>query len=233
MNAPSLVFDVPPYRLSGVVYEALLNHRDAASELAQAAHLPPYKHPPVAPVLGVKPRNCLVGPGASVLLACHAPELEIGASLGIVISRAASRLNAQTALEWVAGYTIVNAISVPHESHYRPAIRFRARDGFCPIGPVVVPREAVPRPDELGVTVRVDGRVVQHTSTSRRIRGVAKLLEDITEFMTLSAGDVALLGASAGSPRVNKPCCVQIDFDSLGSLQTRFTAADDSHGASQ
>lgn len=228
MKLQSLIFDVPPYRLSGVIYEALMNHKDAITELGEAAHQPPYKHPPVAPVLGIKPRNCLVGPDASVLLPEDAPEVEIGASLGIVISRAASRLRAHTALEWVAGYTIVNDISVPNESHYRPSVRFRARDGFCALGPTVIPREAVPSPDELSVTVRVDGRVVQHTSTSHRVRGVAKLLEDVTEFMTLSAGDVVLLGASTGAPRVNKPCSVRIDFESLGSLQTHFATASDS-----
>lgn len=233
MNKSTLVFDVPPYRLSGVVYGALLNHRDTIAELADAAHRPPYKQPPIAPVLQIKPRNCLVGSNATVLLPADAPEIELGASLGIVISRAANRLKAQSALECVAGYTIVNDISVPQDSHYRPSVRYRARDGFCAVGPTVVPREAVPRPDELTVTVRVDGRVVQHTSTNSRVRSVAQLLQDVTEFMTLSAGDIILLGASAGSPRVNKPCCVRIDFDSLGSLQTQFVAPRESLGASR
>ena len=59
-----LTFDVAPYRLSGTVYGVLLNHRDALAALGDAASQPPYKATPKAPVLYLKPRNTLVGPGA-------------------------------------------------------------------------------------------------------------------------------------------------------------------------
>jgi len=219
-----LEFDVAPYRLSGVVYGTLLNHEPAIAALDAAAHLPPYKAPARAPVLYVKPRNTLAAHGDAVTVPADAPELEVGASLGIVIGRTACRVSEAQALDHVAGYTLVNDISVPHESFYRPSIRFKARDGFCPIGPVVVPRAQLPNPDALVVRVHVDGALVHATNTAERRRPVARLLADVTEFMTLSPGDVLLLGVSAGAPRVRAGQQVRIEIEGLGQLDNHFIA---------
>lgn len=218
-----LEFDVAPYRLSGVVYGTLLNHEPALQALGAAVHQPPYKASPQAPVLYVKPRNTLVGDGAVVAVPADAPELEIGASLGIVIGRTACRVSPQQALAHVAGYTLVNDISVPHEVFYRPSIRFKARDGFCAIGPQVVPRDAVCDPDALAVEVFVDGVCQQATDTGQRRRSVAQLLAEVTDFMTLQAGDVLLLGASAGAPRVRAGQTSRIVIDGVGQLTTHFS----------
>ncbi|MBT9510963.1 MAG: fumarylacetoacetate hydrolase family protein [Acidovorax sp.] len=217
-----LEFDVAPYRLSGVVYGTLLNHGPAIAALGAAAEQPPYKAPAQAPVLYIKPRNTLVGHGDAVVVPADAPELEIGASLGIVIGRTACRVAPEQALAHVAGYTIVNDISVPHDLFYRPSIRFKARDGFCPIGPAVVPCGAVGNPDALEVRVWVDDALVHATTTGERRRTVARLLADVTEFMTLSPGDVLLLGVSAGAPRVRAGQQVRIEIEGLGQLANRF-----------
>ena len=108
--------DVPPYRLSGTVYGTLLNHRCALAALGDAVNQPPYNGAPQAPVLYVKPRNTLRSSGAAVTVPADAPELEIGACLGLVIGRAACRLSERAALDSVAGFLIVNDISVPHAS---------------------------------------------------------------------------------------------------------------------
>ena len=217
-----LEFDVAPYRLSGVVYGTLLNHQPAIDALAAVAHQPPYKAPAQAPVLYIKPRNTLAAHGDAVRVPADAPELEVGASLGIVIGRTACRVSEAQALDHVAGYTIVGDISVPHDSFYRPSIRFKARDGFCPIGPAVVPRHAVPEPDALAVQVYVDGRLVHATTTGDRRRPVARLLADVTAFMTLAPGDILLLGVSAGAPRVRAGQELCIAIDGLGQLHNRF-----------
>lgn len=224
-HAPcGLAFDVPPYRLSGVVYGALLNHLPAIAALGEAAHQPPYKAPAAAPVLYVKPRNTLAGNGDAIEVPHDAPELEIGACLGIVIGRAACRVAEGEALDHVAGYTIVGDVSVPHAVFYRPSIRFKARDGFCPMGPRVVPRSEVPNPDALAVRVEVDGALAQATTTGERRRPVARLLAEVSAFMTLSPGDVLLLGASAGAPRVRAGQRTRISIAGLGDLHNHFIA---------
>lgn len=217
-----LEFDVAPYRLSGVVYGTLLNHEPAIAALDAAAHQPPYKAPAKAPVLYVKPRNTLIGHGDAVTVPSDAPELEIGAALGIVIGRTACRVTAEQALGHVAGYTIVNDISVPHEVFYRPSIRFKARDGFCPVGPAVVPASEIAQPDALMVRVYVDGVLKHSTTTGERRRTVARLVADVSEFMTLSPGDVLMLGVSAGAPRVRAGQQVRIEIEGVGQLDNRF-----------
>lgn len=212
--------EVAPYRLSGRVYGALMNHRSALQALGEAAGAAPYKAPPVAPVLFIKPRNTLSGP---VVVPPEFGELEIGACLGVVIGRTACALSARSALDFVAGYLIVNDVSVPHRLYYRPSIRFKARDGFCPMGPAVVPRAAVPNPDALQVRVFVDGELRQSASTSELVRPVARLLADVTDFMTLSPGDVLAVGAAAPAPRAHAGQKVAIEIDGVGRLETSFT----------
>jgi len=222
-------FDLPfpfaPYRLSGTVYGVLMNHRAALAALGDAVSQPPYKAAPKAPVLYVKPRNTLVAPGAPIRLDDAAGELEVGAALGIVVGRTASHVAEADAADFIAGYTIVADCSLPHDSFYRPAIRFKARDASCAIGPAVVARADVAHPDALGVRVLVDGRPVHSASTGGTVRGVARLLSDISEFMTLAPGDVLLAGVAPGSPRVRAGASLAIEIDGLGRLETRVVAA--------
>jgi 5-oxopent-3-ene-1,2,5-tricarboxylate decarboxylase/2-hydroxyhepta-2,4-diene-1,7-dioate isomerase len=218
----SIPCDVPPFQLSGAVYGALLNHRSVLAVLGEAAKLPPYGAPPVAPVLYIKPRNTLALPGEIVRIPAGTPELEVGASLGMVIGRTACRLSASSALDYVAGYLIVADVSVPHASFHRPSIRFRARDGFCPLGPAVAARAAVANPDALGIRAFLDGTSVHTASTADLIRPAARLLADVTEFMTLRPGDVLALGAAAPAPRVRSGQILTIEIDGVGSLSIPF-----------
>jgi 5-oxopent-3-ene-1,2,5-tricarboxylate decarboxylase/2-hydroxyhepta-2,4-diene-1,7-dioate isomerase len=214
--------DVPPYRLSGVVYGTLLNHRTAWQSLGDAVNQPPYNAAPKAPVLYVKPQNTLAAGGDPVLVPPGVMELEIGACLGLVIGRAACRLEELSALDYLAGYLIVNDVSVPHQPYYRPSIRSRARDGFCPMGPRVIPGAAVPDPDNLNIRVFIDGELKQQATTSQLVRPVRKLLADVTEFMTLSPGDVLAVGAAAPAPRVRADQRARIEIDGLGHLENAF-----------
>jgi 5-oxopent-3-ene-1,2,5-tricarboxylate decarboxylase/2-hydroxyhepta-2,4-diene-1,7-dioate isomerase len=214
-----MIMEVPPYRLSGTVYGALLNHRTALDALGEAVHQAPYKGAPQAPVLYIKPRNTLAADGEPVVMPPGVAELEIGASLGLVIGRPSCRLSQRVALEHVAGYLIVNDVSVPHLPYYRPSIPFKARDGFCPLGPRVVPRAAIADPDALTVRIYVDGELRQTATTSQLLRPVAKLLADVTEFMTLSPGDVLAVGVAAPAPRLSAGQRARIEIDGIGRLE--------------
>lgn len=215
---------VPLRHGRGTVFGALLNGPGALAALGAAAHEAPYKAPPRAPVLYIKPRNTIVGDRQAVEVPADAAELEIGATLAVVIGRTATKVGADEALAYVAGYTVANDLCVPHASLYRPALRFRCRDGFCPIGPVVVPRAAVRDPDALAIEVAIDGRIVQRSSTAGSLRPLATLIADVSEFMTLHAGDVLLLGVAAGAPRAHAGQTVSIAIDGVGRLETRLVA---------
>ena len=219
-----VTMDVPPYRLSGTVYGALLNHRTALQTLGDAIHQAPYNRAPQAPVLYLKPRNTLAADGAPVVVPPGVAELEIGASLGVVIGRPACRLSADRALEFVAGYLIVNDVSVPHLPYYRPSIPFKARDGFCPLGPRVVARAALTNPDALTIRVFIDGELKQTAVTAELVRPVAKLLADVTDFMTLLPGDVLAVGVASPAPRIRAGQRARIEIDGLGRLENPFMA---------
>jgi 5-oxopent-3-ene-1,2,5-tricarboxylate decarboxylase/2-hydroxyhepta-2,4-diene-1,7-dioate isomerase len=220
---PSFAF--APYRLSGTVYGVLLNHAPALAALGAKANEAPYKVPPKAPVLYLKPRNTLAGPGSACQVPPDAPALQVGANLGIVIGRTACRVAERDALSVVAGYVIVDDLSVPHDNFYRPSVRHKARDGSCVVGPAVVPCDRVRSPDSLGVRVFVDGRLVHSTDTSERVRSAARLLADVTDFMTLAPGDIVMLGTSVGAPMARARQCIAIEIEDLGRLEHALVAA--------
>ena len=175
-------------------------------------------------MLYLKPRNTLAASGALVTVPREFGELEIGASLGLVIGRTACRVSEAQALAHLAGYVVVADLSVPHSSFYRPSIRFKARDGSCLIGPQLLPCDAVGAPDALGLQVTVDGRALQQTSTGGMQRSAARLLADVTEFMTLRPGDVLMLGVPAGAPRACAGQRFAISIAGLGDLEGSLVA---------
>ena len=220
----SVSFDVAPFRLSGTVYGTLLNHRDALAALGDAVDAAPYKAAPKSVVLYLKPRNTLAGPGDAVVVPDDAPALEVGPSVGLVIGRTACRVPEARALDVVAGCVIVADISVPHASFYRPQVRFKARDGFCPIGPRVVGLAELGDLQRLSVRVHVDGRLAHQSSTAGWIRSPARLLAEVTDFMTLVPGDVLTMGVPHGAPQVRAGQRTAIEIDGLGRLENRFVA---------
>jgi 5-oxopent-3-ene-1,2,5-tricarboxylate decarboxylase/2-hydroxyhepta-2,4-diene-1,7-dioate isomerase len=222
---PGRSFGFAPWRLSGVVYGTLLNHPAALAALGDAVHAPPYRAPPRAPVLYVKPRNTLAGPGDAVPLDADVPAFEVGAALGIVVGRSACRVREPDALAHVAGYTLVADLSVPHEGLYRPGVRHRARDGSCLVGPAVLPREAIGNADALELRVAVDGEARQVVRNAEMQRGVARLLADVTAFMTLHPGDLLLLGTAAGAPQALAGQRFSVEADGFERLEGSLVAA--------
>ncbi len=224
-NRLHLTFEFAPWRLSGVVYGNLLNDPAALAALGSAVDAPPYKAPPKAPILYVKPRNTLAISGSAVVVPADAQALEIGAALGIVIGRTACRVSADDAIDHVGGWCLVADLSVPHDSFYRPGVRFKALDGSCLIGPEVVPRSALPDPDALRIRVAVDGKPLHTATTAGMRRTVVQLLQDVSDFMTLQAGDILLLGVAAGAPRIGAGHGFVIDAAGLGRLEGRLIDA--------
>jgi 5-oxopent-3-ene-1,2,5-tricarboxylate decarboxylase/2-hydroxyhepta-2,4-diene-1,7-dioate isomerase len=210
--------DCPPYKLSGTVVGTLLNHAPVLLAMGDAARELPYKAPPQRPVLYVKPRNTFLQHGAVVEMPSGESHLEIGFSIGMVIGQSACHVSKDQAMEHIAGYLAVADICIPHASVYRPSVRQRAQDGFCPLGPVVSPRDEVADPDQLAYSISANGQVVHQGITGDWVRPAAQLLADVSEFMTLSVGDVLLLGTTAGAPRLSAGTQVQVQLGTLAPL---------------
>lgn len=203
----------------GTIYGVLLNDAAALGRRRDAFRAPPYRAPPVAPVLYIKPRNTIAADGATVLIPTDPGSLRIDATIGAVIGRPATRVAAADALSYVAGYAIVGDVALPHASVHRPAIRERCRDGFCPLG-ATTPAAAFD-PSTATVVIAIDGAEVHRRTLDGLVRPLPQLIADVTAFMTLSAGDLLLLGAADDAPLAYPGSVVTITVDGLGSLTHR------------
>lgn len=207
----------PP--VTGTVYGTLLNYKGSLEALGDAVHEAPYKEAPKAPVLYIKPANTVIAHEMAIPVPDDSVKLEMGAALGVVIGRTATLVKEEEAFSYISGYTIVNDVSVPHDNVYRPAIKQKARDGFCPVGPWVMPKEAIDNPDSLQVKVFINGQLKQENNTQQLIRPVARLIADVTDFMTLRPGDILLTGVPENAPLAKVGDVVRIEIDRIGFLE--------------
>jgi 5-oxopent-3-ene-1,2,5-tricarboxylate decarboxylase/2-hydroxyhepta-2,4-diene-1,7-dioate isomerase len=180
----------PHFLPTGTVYGTLLNFRAEVVALAAQMTQPPYKAPPKAPVLYVKTANTWSPHGSAIAVPATVPEVEIGASIGMVIGAEGD----------VEGLVLMNDLSIPHASFFRPPVKFKCVDGFLGIGPVLRDAQEVADPANFLVEVRIDGELKQSIVFSQLVRPAQQLLADVGEFMTLAHGDVLMLGCDLGRP---------------------------------
>ncbi|EFF74449.1 fumarylacetoacetate hydrolase family protein [Achromobacter piechaudii] len=211
----------PPRTVVGVA----LNTRQSLAALGDAVNAPPYKAAPKAPALYIKPANTYARDGDTITLPADVHEVQVGACLGVVFARRATRVSVADAVNHVAGYRVVADLSVPHDSYFRPALKQQCRDGFCPIGDTLAPALPSLDPDALDIEVRVDGIVAQRASTADLIRPVARLIADVTQFMSFEAGDILLVGAPHDAPRVRAGQRYEIHIQQVGTLANTLAAA--------
>jgi len=202
----------------GTLFGVALNDQDLFDSLLPTFHQAPYKQPPTHPVLFIKTPNTRNHHGGQVARPMG-ERLQPGPALGVVMGKAASRVTAQDALAYVAGYTIVNEFSLPEDSYYRPAIKAKCRDGFCALGPNVTPVAAISNPQALGIRLFVNGHIRQQGSTARQVRSAAVLIAQLSTFMTLNAGDVLITGTPPGRVDVRPGDTVAVEIDGLGRLE--------------
>jgi 5-oxopent-3-ene-1,2,5-tricarboxylate decarboxylase/2-hydroxyhepta-2,4-diene-1,7-dioate isomerase len=165
------------------VYGALLNFRREWDLWAPRMTQDPHKAEPHAPVLYVKTANTLSHAGQALLLQDDVTEVDIGATLGLVIGADAQVTGAVLLCDW----------SVPHASYYRPPVKFRCRDGFLAL-PMQLTKGQVAQWAALQIEVRHNGELVQTVDLRELKRDLPTLLADVGEFMTLQSGDVLMVG---------------------------------------
>jgi 5-oxopent-3-ene-1,2,5-tricarboxylate decarboxylase/2-hydroxyhepta-2,4-diene-1,7-dioate isomerase len=176
-----------PFLPTGTVYGVLLNFRAEREALAPQMNQPPYKAPPKAPILYVKTANTWSVHGGAIPLPRGVAEVEIGATIGMVIGQQGA----------VAGYVLMNDLSLPHASFFRPPVKFKCIDGFLGIGPAL---RADGDPASFRLDVRINGEPRHSADFSQLVRSAPQLLDDVGEFMTLAPGDVLMLGCNADRP---------------------------------
>ena len=209
--------------IAGTVYGTILNDRAEREALVGAFTEPPYKTPPKAPVLYIKPRSTLSVSGASVVLAADLAEVEAAATLGLLFGRDAAKCDAASALGHVAAACLALDISEPQENYYRPAVRQRCRDGFLPLGEFA-PFDAALLKGE--IVTAIDGKEVHRWNLSRLASDAATLIAAVSDFMTLAAGDILLLGLPHDAPRATAGQRVRVTCGGLPALETNLVWED-------
>lgn len=203
-----------PWQPQGTVYGTLLNFRREWDLWAPRMDQDPHKGAPKAPVLYVKSANTFCAAGCELQLQDGVTEVDIGATLGLVMGEDAQ----------VAGAVLLNDWAVPHTSYYRPPVKFRCRDGFLALPASVTPCSDLAALASLRIEARCNGQVVQTVDLHDLVRAIPTLLADVGEFMTLQAGDVLMVGsdclADGTRPRAKAGDRVEISAPGLASVVT-------------
>jgi 5-oxopent-3-ene-1,2,5-tricarboxylate decarboxylase / 2-hydroxyhepta-2,4-diene-1,7-dioate isomerase len=210
----------------GTVYGVALNYRARLAELATVFSQPPHGAPPRTPVLFIKTPNTVLGPDAPVPFPSDVAAIQPGPALGVFIACRAHRLTLEDAPRAIAGYAVVNEISVDESSYFRPPIATKCRDGFCAVG-TSTPHVSVRDPHTLGIRLYVNGALRQLGSTADFVYRIPELLVFMTEFMTLRTGDLVITGTPPGRVNVGPGDVMRVEIDGLGSLENTAIAEPD------
>lgn len=176
-----------------------LNYSDHAAETGAAI--------PEHPILFFKANSAIVGPNDDVSMPRGSLKTDWEVELGVVIGKAAKYISQANALDYVAGYCIVNDVS---ERHFQTNLtgqwtKGKSCDTFGPLGPWLVTRDEVLDPQNLSMTLDVNGTRRQTGNTKTMIFSVAEIIEHLSGLMTLHPGDVISTGTPPGVALGMKP----------------------------
>lgn len=200
-----------------------LNYSDHAAETGASI--------PAHPILFFKANSAIVGPNDEVVMPRGSTHTDWELELGVIIGKTAKYVSKEEALDHVAGYCIVNDVS---ERHFQNNLtgqwtKGKSCDTFGPTGPWLVTRDEVPDPQDLAMTLDVNGERRQTGNTSTMIFSVAEIIEHLSQLFTLHPGDVISTGTPPGVGMGMKPDAVylrkgdvmELEIEGLGKQKQR------------
>jgi 2,4-diketo-3-deoxy-L-fuconate hydrolase len=163
--------------------------------------------PPPEPIFFMKAISCLNGPNDDVMLPRGSEKSDWEVELGVVIGTRARYVEQKSALDYVAGYVLVNDVS---ERAFQKELgsqwdKGKGCDTFGPVGPWLVTKDEIPDPQKLGMWLDVNGKRMQTGNTATMIFGVAELVSYVSRFLTLEPGDIITTGTPPGVGEGQKP----------------------------
>jgi 2-keto-4-pentenoate hydratase/2-oxohepta-3-ene-1,7-dioic acid hydratase in catechol pathway len=181
---------------------------------------------PTAPVIFAKFSSSIHGPEAPVVIPGDDPQVDYEAELAVVIGRTAKGVTESEAMDYVAGYMPLNDVSARRwQFADKQWVRGKSCDTFCPTGPWLTTRDAVPDPHALPIRMRVNGNQVQSSNTSNFIFRIPFLIAFIAAAITLEPGDIIATGTPGGVGVFRKPPVflkagdvMEVDIEGLGVL---------------
>lgn len=202
-----------------------LNFSDHAAETGMSV--------PPEPVLFMKATSAISGPNDDIVLPRGSLKTDWEVELAVVIGREARYVDEASALNHVAGYSVINDLSEREFQLERGGQWDKGKgcDTFAPLGPWLVTRDEVPDPHDLRMRLSVNGHIYQNGSTNTMIYRVPFLVSYISRFMTLKPGDVISTGTPPGVGMGQRPPVylkagdvVELEIESLGRQRQRVVA---------
>jgi 2-keto-4-pentenoate hydratase/2-oxohepta-3-ene-1,7-dioic acid hydratase in catechol pathway len=184
---------------------------------------------PAEPIVFDKVVTSLVAHEGDIVYPRQVGRLDHEIELAVVIGRRAKDVHPQEAWECVAGYTIGNDISARDVQERdlqkgNPWLRSKSFDTFAPMGPYLVPREAVPDAHNLDMVLKVNGETRQQSDTSKMVFKIPEVVAYISEHMTLLPGDIIMTGTPEGISPLVVGDLVEATIAGLGTLRNRVVA---------
>ena len=170
---------------------------------------------PKEPIIFNKASSALSGPFDPVIIPRQSTKTDWEVELGVVIGKVASYISEADALSYVAGYCTVNDVSERAFQIEKGGqwIKGKSAPSFGPIGPYLVTADEVPDPQNLSLSLSLNGETMQNSNTSDMIFGVAEIVSYMSQFMTLLPGDIIATGTPSGVGMGMKPQRFLIEGD--------------------
>ena len=190
-----------------------LNYSDHAAETGSKI--------PEHPILFMKANSAIVGPNDDVIMPRGSIRTDWEIELGVVIGKTAKYVTKEDALDYVAGYCIVNDVS---ERYFQGRLsgswtKGKSCDTFGPTGPWLVTRDEVPDPQNLDMSLDVNNVRMQTGNTSTMIFSVAEIIEHLSKLFTLHPGDVISTGTPPGVGMGIKPTAIYLKSGDVMNLE--------------
>ena len=215
----------PPVPMPRAVYAIGVNYRGHAREVG--ADVGPI------PSVFTKFSSSITGPHDDVILPAGEGTTDWEAELAFVVGDGGRNIAHRDALQSLRGVMVAQDISerfVQMAAGHQFSLG-KSFDTFCPCGPALVTLDELEHPEDLLITCRVNGELMQDARTKEMIVDVAHLVELLSSVMTLSTGDICLTGTPAGvgftrrPPRYLRPGdVIETDIEGVGSLRNRCVA---------
>ena len=206
---------LPPFEV-GTIIALGLNYADHVKELSKELTVTSKDEP----LVFLKGPGAVIGHRGFTRRPNDATFMHYECELAVVIGATAKNVKRADAMKHVAGYTVCNDYAIRDylENWYRPNLRVKNRDTCTVLGPWFVDAADVPDPRALALRTLVNGKVTQKGSTADMINDIPALIEYLSGFMTLQAGDVILTGTPDGVVNVNVGDEVITEIDGIGRL---------------
>lgn len=221
--AEDAVVWLPPFEV-GTIIALGLNYADHLKELSKELTVTSKDEP----LVFLKGPGALVGHRAQTRRPKDVTFMHYECELAVVIGKTARGVKAADAMHHVAGYTVCNDYAFRDylENWYRPNLRVKNRDACTVLGPWFVDAADIADPHQLQLRTLVNGQVTQQGSTSNMVNDIPTLIEYLSDFMTLQAGDVILTGTPEGVVNVNVGDEVVTEIDGIGRLVNTIVGDD-------